>query len=205
MACCKACKIGAMKKHHKVKKHHRRRRVGAMDGMMGDVLETSLPGVGMIVAHEVKGMLPASWGTSMGANYPYIVNGIGFLAGVGIPMLIKDPKTKMYVKPLAAGIAGQCLYSLFVQKVLGQSPPVINRTWNTYGLGKPSTYSLGCTSMPNGMMPNLSDGGTMNLNPGSTSNPASVNPAPAAIVKTLTPNNMAAGKVAGPRRSVGGF
>ena len=136
---CSCQKIGKMgKRKHKVGAAD-----GAADDLMEEIMEQSLPGLGVIAAHEIKSFIPATLATSVGTMYPWLVNGAGILAGIFVPTMIHDEDTKKYLKPLLSGVAAQCMYSLFLTKIMPTTPPVVNRTWNTYALGKPQTYALG--------------------------------------------------------------
>lgn len=135
---CECHKLSGMKK--------KKAKIGAMDNIASDLMDAFLPGAGMIAAHEIKGMLPESFRTSLGESYSWVVNGAGILAGAFVPGFITDPDLKKFVKPVLQGVAAQCLYALYVEKVRKQVPASINRGWQqNYALGKqPRNYALGC-------------------------------------------------------------
>jgi hypothetical protein len=191
---CSCGKISGMKKRHRV------------SGIGESMMPALLTGGGVIAAHEIKSMLPASLATSLGTNYSLILNGAGIAAGLFVPGMVKNPSTKKWLDPLMFGVGAQCLYSLFVEKVLGTNPPVINRTWATYALGKSRvagrpqgfTYALGCVKNADGTMsyvPVLKPSGTTqnartaaNPDPAQVVSPSNVKPSMPArpAAKTVT-------------------
>lgn len=205
---CSCQKIGAMKKH-------RHRVSGIGDEMMPAVLVSG----GVIAAHELKGMLPASITTSLGANTSLIVNGLGIAAAVFVPGIVKDASTKKWLEPLMWGFGAQCVYSLFLNDVVKAVPPVVNRTWATYALGgkrmagrqQGMTYALGCVTNPDGSKSYVPVMKPMNTTqgPGAASNPApsSVVVPAATTVKTMMPTKQAVTNAKQPMRKtvVGGF
>ena len=113
MSC--ACQISGMgKKKHKVGK-------AGGDDLLETLLLGATPGVGIIVAHEVKDyVMPMVYSDTDTADQKVmknrIANAVGVIAGVGMPMLFSDPMAKKYATSFGGGFAGQCLYSLYLNE-----------------------------------------------------------------------------------------
>lgn len=126
-------------------------KISGMDTLLQDVLDTTLPGIGMVVAHEIKGLdfvkgMATNADGTPNEYYPWLVNGVGIAAGVGLPMLIQDREMKSYAKGIGAGIAAQCMYTLYLTEVKKLSQAAVNG-WNTYAMAGEKTYALARAKM----------------------------------------------------------
>lgn len=109
-----ACKISGMgKKKHKVGN------AGSSD-LLETLLMGATPGVGIIVAHEAKDyVMPMYYSDTdtpeQKVTKNRIANAVGFIAGIGLPMLVEGD-AKKYAVSFGGGFAGQCLYSLYLNE-----------------------------------------------------------------------------------------
>lgn len=118
---CQKFKIGSMKKKHKKASSGKRRyRVSGMGGgdIMDDIITTGLPGVGMILADELKGYaLPMIYSDTDTAEQKKTKNLVANVALIGLSVgavaMTEDPGTKKYVSGFASGVAGQAMYALW--------------------------------------------------------------------------------------------
>jgi len=155
---CKACaaKLAGHKKHAG-------KRIGgpSSHGWGEQTMMTFSTGGGMIAAHEIKGLLPESLRTSLGANADYVINGAGAVLGVVAPVMLTEAGTDAhrYASAVGSGFAGQCLYALYAKFRAGaDGTPTIkgwdNRAYALAGIDNGS-YALAAPKRGmNGAMPN---------------------------------------------------